>query len=116
MPGKGFAAQLAQDLDPGDVRIVLEVFRQDVARLTSLVDRAAAAGDVATLRRTCHAMAGAAGAVGAEALEGACRRAMGEADLRPERLVETAAELRALGAAALDEMATFLATLPGGEP
>jgi HPt (histidine-containing phosphotransfer) domain-containing protein len=112
MGGKGFAAQLAQDLDPGDVRVVLEVFGQDVVRLAGLLDRAAAAGDVATFRRNCHAMAGAAGAVGAGALEGACRRAMTEADLRPERLAGAAAEMRALGAAALDETASFLAALP----
>jgi hypothetical protein len=108
----GFAAQLAQDLDAGDLRTVLEAFRLDVGRLTGTLDGNLAAGDIANFRRTCHALAGAAGAVGAVALEQACRLGMLRADLGPARLPALHGEIRARSAAALDEAVAFLATLP----
>ncbi len=112
MAESGFAAQLAQDLDPEDLRAVLEVFRQDVGRLTGLLDRDLAGSDVIAFRRTCHALAGAAGAVGAEALEQACRVGMTRVDMGSEPLPALHAEIRARGAEALDELTAFLATLP----
>ncbi len=108
----GFAAQLAEDLDPEDLRMVLGVFHQDVGRLTGMLDSIVAASDVAAFRRTCHALAGAAGAVGAASLEQACRDAMTRADLSPAHLPAARTNIQALGAAALDETAAFLAALP----
>lgn len=114
MANSGFAAQLAQDLDPGDLRTVLEVFRQDVGRLTGELDSNLAAGDVTAFRRTCHALAGAAGAVGAVELEQACRLGMMRADMGPDQVAARHGEIRARSAAALEELAAFLATLPPG--
>ena len=114
MTPTGFAAQLAQDLDPEDLRLVLGVFRQDVDRLLGVLDATVAAGDVGGFRRTCHALAGAAGAVGATALEAACRTAMAGQDSSPDRLAPLAEGIRALGAVALEEQAACLATLPPG--
>ncbi len=110
----GFAAQLAQDLEPEDIRLVLGVFHQDVERLTGVLDGNAAAADVGDFRRTCHALAGAAGAVGAVALEQAARTAMTNGDLLPAQLPAIAAEIRTQAAAALADMAAFLAALPQG--
>lgn len=76
MSDLGFATQLADDLSPEDLRMVLSVFRTDVERLTATLSGAAQAGDVAAFRRAAHGLAGAAGAVGAAALEQACRAAM----------------------------------------
>ena len=112
MTNSGFAAQLAQDLDPEDLRMVLGVFRQDVERLTGVLDANVTAGDVAAFQRTCHGLAGAAGAVGAAALEQACRIVMTSTDLRSADLAARQTGIRALGAAALDEMGTFLAVWP----
>jgi HPt (histidine-containing phosphotransfer) domain-containing protein len=111
---QGFPARLSQDLDPEDLRSVLSVFRQDVNRLTGVLDGTAAAGDSSSFRRACHSLAGAAGAVGATALAQACRDAMARAELSPAQLRVARAEIRALGAAALDDMETFLAALPQG--
>ena len=72
----GFAVQLQEDLPPADVRHVLLVFRADLQRLTETLDRTITAFDAEGFRRTAHALAGAAGAVGAVALEDACRAAM----------------------------------------
>ena len=71
-----FAADLARDLDPEDYARVLRLFRQDVVQLSETITRAAAAGDDTGFRRAAHGLAGAAGAVGAKALEAACRIVM----------------------------------------
>ena len=76
MSEPGFAAQLAEDLSPDDLVLVLGVFRTDVERLTGSLDAAAAASDETAFRRAAHGLAGAAGAVGASGLERACRQAM----------------------------------------
>jgi hypothetical protein len=114
MTRSGFAALLAQDLDPGDLQLVLGVFQQDVERLAGVLDGDVARGDAAGFRRTCHALAGAAGAVGAAALEQACRDLMSRSDLSPADLGAARSNIRALGAAALEEMAAFLDDLPRG--
>lgn len=114
MVQSGFAAQLAQDLDPDDLRLVLGVFSQDAERLTLVLHDTAAAADVAGFRRACHALAGAAGAVGAAALEQACRTAMTRGDFQPAQLPAAAAEIRTLVAAAQADLTAFLATLPQG--
>ncbi len=114
MTASGFAAQLAQDLEPEDLRVVLGVFGQDVGRLTRALGNQSGDADVAGFRRTCHALAGAAGAVGATALEQACRDAMTRADFSAADLAPALADIRVRGAAALAEMDAFLAALPRG--
>jgi len=93
----GFAAQLMEDLPPVDVRHVLDVFAADLERLYDAIYRQASASDIEGFRRNAHALAGAAGAVGAAALEAACRDAMRPGLSGPQDL---AAALDAIGHAA----------------
>ncbi len=108
---RSFAAQLAEDLPPEDVRLVLNVFRTDLARLSEVLRVAAAAGDAATFRRTAHSLAGAAGAVGAAELERICRLAMTRADIQPADFPKFSAEIDRLCTVSLAELAAFVATL-----
>lgn len=103
-PEAGFAAQLAQDMSPEDVRMVLDVFRTDLERLSRVMRAAAAAGDATSFRRVAHSLAGAAGAVGAAALEQASRQAMTWADLGPAGFAGVSAEIDTLCAAALADL------------
>ncbi|HEY2132092.1 MAG TPA: Hpt domain-containing protein [Acetobacteraceae bacterium] len=105
---RGFAAQLAEDLTPEDVRLVLQVFRADLDRLSEVMRVAAAAGDVGTFRRVAHSLAG---AVGASELEQACRVAMSRADIGPLALPAVSGEIGRLCAAPLTELAAFVADL-----
>lgn len=107
MSDLGFAEQLAEDLSLDDLRLVLGVFRADVVRLTDGLGEAMRAADAVAFRRAAHGLAGAAGAVGAVRLEQACRRAM--ADSVP--MVAAMAEIDSLSAAALGDLAAFLAGL-----
>lgn len=107
MSDLGFAAQLAEDLTPADLRLVLGVFRTDVQRLTGALSTAIAAADIVAFRRAAHGLAGAAGAVGAVRLEQACRQAM--ADAVP--MAQALSQIDALAAGALDDLAVFLAKL-----
>jgi len=75
---EGFAAQLAKDLPAPDVRHVLGVFAADLDRFWDILSIAT---DPGLFARTAHALSGAAGAVGAVALEAACRAAMGTATI-----------------------------------
>lgn len=107
MSDLGFAAQLAEDLSPDDLRLVLGVFRADVERLAGQLAAAVRDDDGAAFRRAAHGLAGAAGAVGAVPLELACRHGMVE-------LAPTAATLAGIDqacTAALGELAAFLARL-----
>lgn len=103
MSSSGFAAQLTADLGPEDVRVVLGVFETDVARLAGELAAAAARGDVSAFRHTCHAVAGAAGVVGADQLEAACRAEMVRTDLDADRLPAEAAKIAALADSARRE-------------
>lgn len=108
----GFAAQLAEDLSAEDLRLVLEVFRNDVLRLTGSLKAAVAAGEGAAFRRAAHALAGAAGAVGAASLEQACRQAMTDEEAAAAgRADGLLAEIRGLGETALADVAAILAQL-----
>ena len=107
MSDLGFAAQLAEDLSPEDLRLVLGVFRTDVQRLTGAMAAAMRGADVVALRRAAHGLAGAAGAVGAVRLEQACRQAMAAA----APMAEVVAEIDALATGALGDLAVFLARL-----
>jgi len=107
--------QLAEDLSPDDLRTVLGVFASDVKRLTANLNAAAAAEDVATFRRVAHGLAGAAGAVGAKALEQACRVAMMRTELPPSPLGPAADAIDALGDSALAQLDAFLAQHGGAD-
>lgn len=105
----GFASQLAEDLSTEDLRLVLSVFRTDVQRLTGSLADAVSAGDGTAFRRAAHALAGAAGAVGADGLESACRRAMAQ-DGDPGALL---AQMRHVADAAMVEVTKILSRLDG---
>jgi HPt (histidine-containing phosphotransfer) domain-containing protein len=104
-------AQLAEDLSPEDMRSVLTVFASDVKRLTGNLADAAAAGDVSGFKRVAHGLAGAAGAVGARALEQACRALMVRSDLAPSQLAASSRATATLAEAALAALAAFVARL-----
>lgn len=105
-----FAHQLAQDLEPEDVRHVLRVFEADLTELRDILRAAAIAGDPVAYRRAAHQTAGAAGAVGATALEAAARLAMGNA-VQPAAMAATADDLVALSDAALRTSREFRGSL-----
>jgi hypothetical protein len=112
MNERTFAAQLAEDLGPDDVRLVLGVFEADVSRLCGLIATAAGTDDPVGFRRAAHGLAGAAGAVGALALEQACRRGMAlPADADSTALATAASDIRITAAQALDQLAGFIRTL-----
>ena len=115
MTEPSFAAQLAEDLGPEDLRHVLEVFGSDVARLLGVLREAAAADDAIGFRRAAHGLAGAAGAVGAGALEQECRRAMVHADagatVDQGGLDIALAAIDKLSDGALNELARYVAAL-----
>jgi len=111
MTEPSFAAQLAEDLGPEDLRHVLDVFGRDVARLTGVLRDAAVGDDAIGFRRAAHGLAGAAGAVGASALEQQCRQAMTQAETTPNSLIATMAMIDTLAEDALRELARFVATL-----
>jgi len=85
--------QLAEDISPQDLRIVVQTFESDLHRLGGALTASAAAGDLVAFRRSAHAIAGAAGAVGATAIEHAARRAMQVADQDAARATADAAGL-----------------------
>ncbi len=120
MPEPSFAAQLAEDLSEDDLRHVLLVFGDDVARLTGVLRDAAAIGDAIGFRRAAHGLAGAAGAVGAMALERQCRLAMAApgvdahaegSDVDPAVLADAFVAIETLAQGAMQELARFVAGL-----
>ncbi len=104
----GFAEQLMEDLPPADVRHVLDVFATDLVRLHGALCGQAAGHDQAGFCRTAHALAGAAGAVGAAGLESVCRAVM-----RPPAGVtlDLAASLEAIATEAMAAEAELQAVL-----
>jgi HPt (histidine-containing phosphotransfer) domain-containing protein len=88
-----FAADLAEDLSPEDFIHVLTLLKEDVVRLLDDMDTATARADVKAFRAAAHGMAGAAGTVGADALEQSSRLAMTRPDLGSQ-LAPSAAEIR----------------------
>jgi HPt (histidine-containing phosphotransfer) domain-containing protein len=110
----GLAADLLADLPESDVRSILVLFGTDLDRLLPEVARAADTEDAEAFRRGCHAIAGAAGAVGATALEAATREGMALAKTAPTRATLATAAL-AIAEAAIavrDELAAVIARLP----
>lgn len=108
--------QLAEDLSPEDLRVVLGVFATDVKRLTASLNEAAGADDLVNFKRVAHGLAGAAGAVGAKALEQACRAAMQRTELVGERLSVTAAAIESLAETAMAQLTAYIAKLDAAGP
>lgn len=120
-PEPDFAVQLREDLPPEDTRHVLSLFSGDLQRLTAAIQAAAEAAQGPALRRAAHALAGAAGAVGANALEQTCRAVMKAAtDTQADLLANFQAIEAASVAAGLAlervqrELAADAASLPRG--
>ncbi|WP_424136931.1 Hpt domain-containing protein [Roseomonas chloroacetimidivorans] len=77
------ASQLAAEL-PRDVFVsIVQTFEQDLARLVRQMVDAARADSAEEYRRAAHALAGAAGSIGARTLESLARQAMHPADRTP---------------------------------
>jgi HPt (histidine-containing phosphotransfer) domain-containing protein len=77
------AGQLAEEL-PRDVFVsIVRSFEQDLARLVCQMVDAAQAENVDEYRRAAHGLAGAAGSIGAKALESLARQAMRSDDRTP---------------------------------
>ena len=103
------AASLAADL-PRDIFVsIVRTFETDLARLVREMVEAARASDTTGYRRAAHALAGAAGAIGATRLEGFARQAMDWSDTVPPAVM-----LRDIGREATAAL-TELATLGAGE-
>jgi len=92
-----FAVQLREDLPMADVCHVLDLFAVDLNRLAAALHNAVQTGPRAALHRPAHALAGAAGAVGACNLEIACRAVMHAAH---DESIDLADALHAVAAAA----------------
>jgi chemotaxis protein histidine kinase CheA len=102
-PEPDFAVQLKEELPLADVRHVLFLFAGDLERLTVGIRTAAESSDAMAMRRTAHALAGAAGAVGASDLEHSCRAAM--SGLKPDESTLFSLCLAIEGAAAAAQVA-----------
>lgn len=96
------ASQLAEDLPPEVFRRIIATFEDDLGRLTSELQQAAAAGDITLYLRAAHSLAGAAAAVGARRLEAEARIAMDPR--QPEAPSSVLPRLSAESAAALHEL------------
>jgi HPt (histidine-containing phosphotransfer) domain-containing protein len=103
---------LARQVSPKDFSEILRTFRDDLGRLASRMPEQAAAGAVEELRRTAHALAGTAGAIGARRLDAAARRAMDRNDAMP--LAERVAQIEQEAAAALAALAALADAPPAG--
>lgn len=65
--------QLNQEGQPDIVREVLTVFLADAPTRLAAIDDAIRAGDAQAIHRTAHTLKGAAGSIGATALQARCR-------------------------------------------
>lgn len=108
------AQDLLADLPAADVRSILVLFGTDLDRLLPEVARAADTSETEPFRRACHAIAGAAGAVGAQALEAASRAGMAVARGEATRAALATAALAVAEAAASlrTQLADLIASLP----
>jgi HPt (histidine-containing phosphotransfer) domain-containing protein len=109
----GFAMQLVEDLSPGDVRLVLGVFAADLRRLADSLAINIQADNAQGFHRAAHALAGAAGAVGAMELENSCRRGMHAHAPAIATLAELHAAIVAQVVMTELELAAFLRRLDG---
>ena len=99
------AGQLAEELAPDIFVVIVRSFEQDLARLVRQMVDAARANDVEEYRRAAHGLAGAAGSIGAKALETMARQAMRRDDRTPaqQMILSIGAEAKA----ALSELAVL---------
>ena len=100
--------QLAEDLTQTDLRAVLKAFESDMYRLGAALTAAAEAGDIAAYRRSAHALAGAAGTVGAVGLERIARRAMAIGATIPEASLADVAAIAGLVDDAINRIRWFV--------
>lgn len=101
------AAELAQVLPRADFVRVMNMFLEEMRQVSAAIATAAGEGDGARFGRAAHQLAGAAGSVGAVSLEAVCRRAMTGVHT-PAEMVALAAEIQALSAVALAEIARII--------
>lgn len=113
-PEPDFAVQLRKDLPAADTRHVLSVFSADLARLNAAITEAAQLHQSLALRRAAHALAGAAGAVGATRLDAACREAMAARSDDPAILLTQARAIDTACAYAALALTRVLAELTAG--
>lgn len=99
--------QLAADLPPEDLRLVLQAFRGDVERLNAALEAAGQAGDAVAWRRAAHGLAGAASAVGAVGVEGLARQAMAHAAIEPAAAARALSDIRAAAKTTLAALRTL---------
>jgi len=87
---------LARDLAPSDFIRIVRTFETDLSRLVLLMVEQATSGDIEQYRRSAHALAGAAGAIGATRLAADARLAMDPKTTTPPRelLLQIGAEAR----------------------
>ncbi len=102
--------QLADDIAAEDLRPVLAAFESDMQRLGAEMSVAASAGDLASYRRSAHAIAGAAGAVGAVTIERTARNASKIADSEQAAAVADAAAVEELVREAVSVLRQFVAS------
>jgi HPt (histidine-containing phosphotransfer) domain-containing protein len=88
-------AQLREDLPAEALAAILATFEADLARLTSDLQAATAAGDAVAFARCAHTLAGAAGAVGARQLAETARRCMAASTAEERALVQPLVRLQA---------------------
>lgn len=98
--------QLAADLGLDELRNIVTIFEGDVEVLSRALLTAAGSIDLDAFRRTAHRIAGAAGAVGAVALEQAARTAMQRTTTSGMGLA--AAEMGRLGERSLESLHYFI--------
>ena len=106
--------QLAEDIPLEDLRLVLKTFEDDMQRLSQAMSAAAATSDFASFRRAAHSLAGAAGAVGAVALEDRARGVMKLPDGETTAADAAAADVAGLASDAILLLRRFAATDLGG--
>lgn len=104
-----YAANLVEDLPPGDVKRVIGVFQIEIVTLCQRLAAAAAKGDATAFRRAAHAIAGAAGAVGAIELEREARQLMQQSSGSAPDLTTNCAHLAATVASTQTGLAAFVA-------
>lgn len=115
LPEPDFGIQLREELGAADVRYVLDLFVGDLHRLTDGVRQAAASEEAHAMSRALHALAGAAGAVGASELERSCRKVMTILKHDPTHIAEHFPLIEQASAAAEQALARVRAEVYGGD-
>lgn len=109
-----FATQLIEDIGIDGMRMLVGVFSGDLDRLLAALNAAAIRGDAMAFHRAAHGLAGAAGAIGADTLERACRTAMERVEEAHGALDSLLPDIVTNGEAARRDLAAMLVTLDVG--